>query len=213
MLKRKENVTMSRLQKHALPASALRLPGFAVGRSNLEVLIDYEISDEGTVNLTDTQEKLRERLIYVDSLMRENRHTPKEIANLHNKMFGLSMRVAYRDIADAGQVYGKVIRPNKQYLVVHLLDRLMQAIAIAERNGDAKLAGYYYEIYDNALRHLPDDEEQTHKIPSTIIFNATTNEISNITEVQLSPAEANEIAAKRLSAWGLAIEDIFHEEI
>ena len=189
----------------------MRLAGFAQARSNQEVVIDYLISQEGSVMLNDEQEMLLRRWQAADDIMRELKYRPKEAAQMLATRFGISISIAYKALADAAHVFGTTRKKNKPYLLALQIERIEALVILLERKGKHDILVKLLDTYTNALKLLPDDQEEK-KIPSTIIFNVTHNEIKHVSDVELTPAEANEIVAKRMASWGVEIEDVMCEE-
>jgi K+-transporting ATPase c subunit len=199
-----------------LPASVIKMLDSEHKKSNQEMIIDYMISESGAVALTPKQEELLERWTKADELLRTGRFNSREVANALVKIFasaskGYSIATAWRDIEDARYVFGSTRKSNKTYRLAGHLDRIEEAMIVAQRSGDLKLLPKLFDAYTYALSMLKDDENKQ-QLPTAIIFNINMQNGSQLLDANFTPAEAQEQAKNALEAKGLSTEYLDYED-
>jgi hypothetical protein len=87
--------------------------------------------------LSDKQEEIRKRLVYVTSLLLKT--YPKfKIANMLEKDFGLSQAQAYLDIRAAENIFGNVVATDKEAFKAMWLEWTKDFLKRARQKGDLK---------------------------------------------------------------------------
>lgn len=115
------------------------------GDTNRESIELYLVSDEGSVELNETQKKLLKRWEYADELIRIQEIRGREtIATLLMRRFTVSRTTAYQDIVNAEAVFSSSTPLNKKY-------RVGIRIEFLEKKID--------ELYGNVKQYEPEPEE------------------------------------------------------
>lgn len=177
---------------------------------NLQVIIDYLIADEGTIELSELQQKIYERLDTADNLIRSRLYKNQTIIRILTKKYNYSPTQARRDIADAQHVFGSVRGSNKKYLLARHVERIEDAMVWAQTH-QPKLIPLLMREYTRAVLSMPDDEKP-HTTPAAIIFNISQNNYTQLTGQEMTEDRAGEIAREKIKQLGIDIEDIEIEE-
>jgi hypothetical protein len=171
---------------------------------NREVVINYLVSQKGTVELSELQKDLLDRWETADDLIRSNRYKLTEVARVLEKKYQYGLATARRDIADAQYVFNSTNKKNKGYLLALHLDRIDAAIILAMQQ-NSRLLPLLFAEYTRAWKELPDDEKGS-TTPAAIIFNFTTNHITQLTETEIANETAKAIADKYLKEKGITVD-------
>lgn len=174
---------------------------------NREAIINYLITDPGTVQLSEKQQKLLERWEFADKQMRSRKYRKPELLNILMKRFDIQRATANRDISDAQYVFSSVNKPNKNYLLAIHVDRIEDACVWAQQEGHFKLIPFLFAELTRAIKELP-AEEQGNPTPAAIVFNIGAVNLGALTKEPMTDAEAFEIAKKRLEQKGVDTIDL-----
>lgn len=180
-------------------------------KSNVEVIVDYLTSDEGTVILSPKQEDMLKRLHYADDLLRTTRYSAKQVANMLVEKFGYATSTAWRDIDDTRHIFGTTRKINKNYILAIHLDRIEDQIAVAIKEEDTRLLPFLFDCYTKAIKEIK-DESKSAPPPTAIVFNIV-QQIGELLPDDYTEADAREAARKRLADRGIKYEETDFEEI
>lgn len=178
-------------------------------KSNLDVLIEYYVSEEGSVVLTAKQEELRVRIDQANDLLRDGKFSTREVARLLTKKFGIALSTAFKDIEGCRYVFGKTKKPGKYYNLNAHIEEISETIIWAKRNGREDLLPKLYNARTLALDRLPDDGKEV-PAPAAIILNITQTN-NTFLPPDFSPEDAQEAAKARLKERG--VDDTPYAEI
>ena len=102
--------------------------------TNFETIL-ASFLDEESVELTDFQQKMKERIMTSFSLLL-NWHSREQAAKVLMQQFDISQATAYRDIGNALRIYGDINKASKEgmrYIIFEYNQKLLQ-LATKEKN-------------------------------------------------------------------------------
>lgn len=194
---------------HLLSAELMRMVNLDPKAETKEVLVQYLVSEPGTIELTPKQQEMLERAEEADRLMRKGDYTRMEMEQMLADKFGYSLNTARNDLYLAEHIWGNAHKRNKSYLMsghIDLIDRLLIA---AEQRKDWKNVNFLLAERTRAIKELPERSEGD-TTPAAIIFNFGTGTMAEMLGEDMSLEEAHKAASEYL---GKDIEDIDHEMI
>lgn len=181
--------------------------------SNREVIEQYLVAEEGTVDLTEKQKELLDRWTFADEKIRENNGKLKRegIANLIINRFGVNRSTAYQDMVNAEHIFSTSAPLNKRYRVALRIEFLENQIRLAATDNDHFSVAQLEKVLQKYYEQYPDlTPRETPKAPHFHINgNAVVDSI-------ISTGEADAILDKQLEKLELiddGIEDIDFEEV
>jgi len=188
-----------------MPAAIVQMLNNGVKRSNQEMIIDYIISDDKSIVLTQHQEELYRRWNMAHDLLQSKRYKSTEIVRIMCNKWKYSKPSALRDMDEARFVFGMAGKYNKKFYAKTNIDRLNDYYMELRERGEDELAIRLSGIITNAIKDLPDDGNKEAP-PTAIVFNIENTQINLVTEKPITESEAAEVANKVLAEKGITID-------
>jgi hypothetical protein len=167
------------IQKNILHKKAsVDLERINLGDDNRDFIISH-LESGGVIELTELQEKLLERWVFADEIIRRNvgKKRREEIANLIKERFGVSRITAYKDIIDAEFVFSSSTPLNKKYTIGLRIELLEREISKAIIAGKTKEHAMLESCLLKYLEMYPDGKPTI--APRTFIFNIDNRGLQN----------------------------------
>lgn len=98
----------------------------------------FYLDTRGHVQLTDKQEEIRQRLVAAHAMVLSGK-TDKEIALKMAKRFQVTETQAYRDIKDCINLFGNVMKAEKEGYRYIASQQALNTFALAKKAGDLKM--------------------------------------------------------------------------
>lgn len=151
-------------------------------RTDVEAVIRAFTHDD--IKLTAPQQRLCDRLLFVDAQLRMRKHPAQAIVRMTMKKFGVSRFRAEMDITDAMKVFGETRKLNKAYLLSHQIIEIQRQIQTCIEKGAMELLPKLNDNLTYALNSLPPETERRENPPAQIIFvlneNKKTEDLADI---------------------------------
>lgn len=200
---------MTDLRTQVLPAQYMRLVTGEARTDTKDILVQYLVSEPGTVELTQKQQELLERATEADRLMRSGRYSRRQMELMLCKKFDYSIDTGRNDLYLAEYLWGNSVKRNKSYLLSNHIDQIDDCIRAARDAGDQKNLAVFMELRGKAIKELS-DEDTANTRPAAIIFNFTMDGNSLFDGAPMTGEAAKKAAADFL---GKDEEEIEFEEI
>ncbi len=150
---------------------------------------------DGDVALSADEEKILNRWIFCDALLRQRKHKTDYIIAQLGEKFGVSKFTAQNDITQTYALFGQTRIMSKQYLISHHIEDIQQQIERYKFDKSlAQLLPKLYAELTRAINSLPDGAAKPPSAPPTVVIS---------TIVQQAPAAtlSLEEAKEKLAAW------------
>lgn len=162
-----------------------------------ETIIEYLVSEPGTLELTHEQQDLLDKWQFVDDQIRTRRYTTSEVAKIVMRKYNKSIAQAWRYINDARFVFGSSMKTSKRYLLAVHAEGIELQLQMAAKEGDRKSYAALSREYTAAIKEMPEDSKGRTAAPMTVYLIAGSN-INSLMDVPIVEAEAREIAKKKI---------------
>lgn len=183
---------------HVIKADIMRMITMDARTDTRELLVQYLLAEEGTVQLTPVQLKQLERVEEADRLIRGGRFPRQEDREtILARKYNISRSTARNDLATAEYIFGRSRKRDKNYLMSNHIDFLDQCIKKAQRAGDMRSMVMLIAEKTKAIKELP-DYTSANTAPAAIIFNIYSSDINDLTDVEMNADVARKNAMEYL---------------
>jgi hypothetical protein len=140
---------------------------------NWEVIESYVVAGGEGIVLTDLQQKMYERWVFIDEKLRQSKFRRYEIYNMVHVRFGVSVETARRDMVGAEMVFSSTTPLNKKYFIGARISKLEHWINIAAAMNDFEKVAKLEAILQKYIDIYPDTAQN--RSPKKIVMHLTQN--------------------------------------
>lgn len=160
----------------------------------IEKLTKYLTTEEGTVVLTDGEEKMLEVVLMAHGLFSTGRYRTLDIRRILCNQHGISTNAAHMSMRTAQIIFGGKVVYNRRYMAAQHLDEIIADMVQARADKDDDKLIKLHAVKAKLIELLPADAPIRDITPAQIVFNIYRQQVP----VSLSLQDALQRAAQFL---------------